>query len=394
VFSSRLSVIGYRWAVFSRERLFWIAIFLPVIIFLNTLPVCASPPPVTASAAVLMDAKTGTVLYAKEAYTKRAPASTTKILTGVLAIELGDLQDIVVISKKAGYTEGSTAELRPGERIKLEDLLHGALLPSGNDACVAIAEHLCGREEIFVELMNHKAKAIGAWDTNFRNPHGLHEPGHYTTAYDLALIARYALQNRKFQEIVRRKRRVVEGEDEGWHHYFANTNQLLWEYEGADGVKTGTTMEAGPCLVASATREGRQLISVVLNSADRWGDSVRLLDYGFNSFSLLSLARQGERVGEARVRGGMVDLVPLVPARDLHVVVPREKGGKLERVIAVREDLAAPLAAGEVVGEIRAVLEGETLEKVPLIAAVQVPRWTLGRALFLKLYLSLLGLLK
>ena len=376
------------------KRLFWIAIFLLVIIFLNTLPVCAGPPPVTASAAVLMDARTGTLLYAKEPYTKRAPASTTKILTGVLAIELGDLQDVVVISNKAGCTEGSTAELRPGDRIRLEDLLHGALLPSGNDACVAIAEHLCGREEIFVELMNHKAKAIGAWDTNFRNSHGLHEPGHYTTAYDLALLARYALQNRKFQEIVRRKRRVVEVEGEGWQRYFSSTNQLLWEYEGADGVKTGTTLEAGPCLVASATREGRQLISVVLNSADRWGDSVCLLDYGFNEFSLLSLAKQGERAGEARVVGGLVDRVPLVPARDLNVVVPRDKGRKLERVVEIRENLTAPLGAGEVVGEIRAVLEGETIEKVPLIAAAQVPRWTLGRALLLKVYLPLLGLIK
>ncbi|MFY9417442.1 MAG: D-alanyl-D-alanine carboxypeptidase family protein, partial [bacterium] len=268
------------------------------------------------------------------------------------------------------------------------------LLPSGNDACVAIAEHLCGREEIFVELMNHKAKAIGAWDTNFRNSHGLHEPGHYTTAYDLALLARYALQNRKFQEIVRRKRRVVEVEGEGWQRYFSSTNQLLWEYEGADGVKTGTTLEAGPCLVASATREGRQLISVVLNSADRWGDSVRLLDYGFNEFSLLSLAKQGERAGEARVVGGLVDRVPLVPARDLNVVVPRDKGRKLERVVEIRENLTAPLGAGEVVGEIRAVLEGETIEKVPLIAAAQVPRWTLGRALLLKVYLPLLGLIK
>ncbi|MGI6143271.1 MAG: D-alanyl-D-alanine carboxypeptidase family protein [bacterium] len=376
------------------KRNLLLATLMLAVILLNSLPAYAGPPLVTASAAVLMDARTGTVLYAKEPYTKRAPASTTKILTGLLAIELGDLQDIVVISKKAGYTEGSTAELKPGERIRLEALLHGALLPSGNDACVAIAEHLCGSEAIFVELMNHKAKAIGAWDTNFRNPHGLHEPGHYTTAYDLALIARYALQNRKFQEIVRRKRRVVKPEGEGWHHYFASTNQLLWEYEGADGVKTGTTLEAGPCLVASATREGRQLISVVLNSNDRWGDSVRLLDYGFNDFSLLSLAKQGERVGEARVTGGVLDRVPIVPVRDLNVIVPREKRGEVERVVDLRKDLAAPLKEGEVVGEIKAILGGEIIEKVSLIATVEVPRRTIMGVILLKLYLPLLRLLK
>lgn len=350
----------------------------------------AAIPHVMAGAAVLLDAPSATVLYAKEPYTRRAPASTTKILTGLVVIEQGNLTDLVTVSRRAGYTEGSTAYLRPGETISLENLLYGALLSSGNDACAAMAEHIAGTEAIFVELLNQRAKALGAWDSNFRNPHGLPEPGHYTTAYDLALIARCALRNRKFGEIVRRKRKIIREEGTDWKRYFDSTNQLLWDYKGADGVKTGTTSEAGPCLVASATRGGRQLIAVVLNSGDRWGDSIRLLDYGFDDFVLHRLAKQGEAVGEVGVAGGMTDVVPLIPGRDLNLVLPMGTEGELKPSLEIRKNLRAPIERGEEVGEIRAVLNGEVIKKVPLLAGAPVQKRTYLRIFLFRIYLPLL----
>ena len=253
-----------------------------------------------------------------------------------------------------------------------------------------MAEHIAGTEAIFVEMLNRRAKALGAWDSNFRNPHGLPQGGHYTTAHDLALMARQALRNGKFRDIVRKKSRVILEEETGWKRYFASTNQLLWDYRGADGVKTGTTSEAGPCLVASATRGGRQLIAVVLNSADRWGDSSRLLDHGFADYTLHRLAKQGERVGEVGVAAGMTDLLPLIPGRDLNLTLPRGQGGEVESVIVVRENLTAPIAQGEKVGEIRAVLAGEVIRRVPLLAEVQVQKRTLLRTFLLRVYLPFL----
>ncbi len=377
-----------------REKTGDIVLLLAGIVLCTTAPVRADVPYITASAAVLLDAPSGTVLYAREPYTRRAPASTTKMLTGLLVLEQGNLTDMVTVSTRAGYTEGSSAYLRPGEKISLENLLYGALLSSGNDACVAMAEHLAGTEAIFVEMLNQRAKAMGAWDSHFRNPHGLPQPGHYTTAYDLSLIARCALRNRKFQEIVRRKRKTIREEGTDWKRYFDSTNQLLWDYKGADGVKTGTTGEAGPCLVASATRDGRQLITVVLNSGDRWGDSIRLLDYGFDDFVLHRLARQGDKVGVADVDAGITDKVSLLPARDLNIVLPQGAAKGL-KVIGVKKDwLAAPIEQGEEVGEVRAVLAGQVVKKVPLVAGVGVQRRTFLRTFILRIYLPLLRMIK
>ena len=378
----------------SWEKSVGIVLLLVGLVFYFCPPARGAVPQVTASAAILLDASSGTILYAKEPYTRRAPASTTKILTGLLVIEQGNLDDMVIVSRRAGYTEGSTAYLRPGERISLENLLYGALLSSGNDACAAMAEHIAGTEAIFVEMLNQRAKALGAWDSNFRNPHGLPEPGHYTTAYDLALIARCALRNSKFREIVRRKRKVIREEGTDWEHYFDSTNQLLWDYKGADGVKTGTTREAGPCLVASATRGGRQLIAVVLNSGDRWDDSVRLLDHGFDDFILHRLANQGEKVGDVEVAAGMANRVFLTSARDLNIVLPVGAGGELESIIEARKGLTAPIKQGEEVGEIRAVLDGEVIKRVPLLAGVAVQRRTFFRTFLLRIYLPLLRMIK
>ncbi len=244
----------------------------------NNIP---SAPTVTADAAVLMDARTGKILYDKNAGQRRPPASTTKIMTTLLALEGGEPGQVVTVSHRAASVGEASLYLRAGEKLTLEELLYGAMLRSGNDACVAIAEHIAGTESNFVLLMNQKAKMIGANDTVFKNTNGLPAVGHYSTARDLAVITCYALKNPTFQKIVSTRGKMIGEQGE---RYLNNTNRLLWSYAWADGVKTGTTNEAGHCLVASARRGDMQLISVVLHSDDRWADSVKLLDYGFDDF--------------------------------------------------------------------------------------------------------------
>lgn len=242
-------------------------------------------PGVRCASYILMDAATGRILAERNARQKRPPASTTKIITGVLALELAQGDSIVKVSKNAALTEGSALGLVEGEVITLESLLYGALLWSGNDACAAISEHIAGSQELFSYLMNGKAFLLGTEKSTFKNPHGLPAKGHYSSAYDLAIIARYALKNPNFAKIVGTKTKVISSLSPHQKKHLYNTNQLLWGSIGANGVKTGTTSEAGACLVASAKQNGKQLITVVLNSPDRYRDTIRLLEYGFRKTS-------------------------------------------------------------------------------------------------------------
>lgn len=239
-----------------------------------------SLPAISAAAAVVLDGETGAILYEHDAFSLRAPASTTKILTALLAIECGQLDDTVAVSKKAAQVGEATVYLCPNDRLLLRELLYGALLQSGNDACVAIAEHIAGSEEEFVALMNLKARAIGAYQSYFCNTNGLPHPQHLTTAYDLAQITRHALHNPVFGQIVRTRTHVMQWMEPTKSRYLKNTNQLLWSYPYATGVKTGTTVQAGKCLVASAQYGPHEIIAVVLHSANRFGDAQKLLDYG------------------------------------------------------------------------------------------------------------------
>lgn len=337
----------------------------------------------TADAAVLMDWRTGIVLWEKNAYQRRAPASTTKIMSGILVCELGRPDDIVTVSRRAATTPGSTAGLRAGDRFTLDEILHGMLLHSGNDACVAAAEHLAGSEAEFVALMNKKAREIGAFATNFVNCHGLTAPGHYSTAYDLALMARYALRNPLFARVVATQERHVRPDQGGAPRdiFLQNTNRLLWSFEGADGVKTGTTSAAGKCLVASATRGGRRLLAVVLHSSDRWGDAARLLSYGFERTTTVEYARAGQVVETVRVRGGMLPRVALVAERDLAAVVRKGSEGEVELRIEAATRPRAGFSAGTVLGR-ACVLQGQrNLLTVNLLAAEDVPRRTIVRVI-------------
>ena len=218
----------------------------------------STEPTINARSAIVMDLDTGTILYEKNAYRKRPMASTTKIMTGIVAIENCSLDEDVTISEKAGHMGGSVMGIKTGTIVKMKDLLYGMLICSGNDAAVAIAEHVGGSVEGFAELMNKKALELGAFSTSFSNPHGLDADNHYTTAYDLAKITRYALKMDTFNDIVKTSEFNFNGRT------FRNTNEMLLGYEGADGVKTGYTGRAGRCLVTSATKNNMRIISVVL----------------------------------------------------------------------------------------------------------------------------------
>lgn len=331
------------------------------------------PPEIVGQAGLVMDVLTGKVLYEKNAHSPFEPASTTKIMTAILALEKGNLSDIVVTSEEPPRVDGSRIYLEEGEKLTLEQMLYGMILNSGNDAAVAIAEHIGGDIESFVKMMNAKAREIGAYHTTFVNPSGLPDEGHLTTAYDLALISRYALLNLpKFRKIVSTKTLEIPWQAEEWDRQLINLNKLLWNYEGADGVKTGYTSTAGRTLVASATRDGWQLISVVLKSdANIWSDSMALLDYGFENFEIKNLVGKNSDVAEEDVKYG--DPVKLVTKDGLTSVV-KKNDLPISKKLVINQDIKAPVSKGEVLGQLIFYQGEEQLGSVNLIAANDVKR--------------------
>lgn len=238
------------------------------------------PPPLEAQAAVLMDANSKEVLFEKNAGQRMYPASTTKIMTFLLAQKLGSPESIVTVSSSAAGCEGSSLEVSRGDRIKLRELLYGLMLVSGNDAAEAVAEHIAGSVPAFARRMNQEAVAIGARSTNFVNPHGLPNPKHYTTAHDLALITASAMKQPDFYKVTGTKTATIAFLN-GNTRQIKNTNKLLGNYPGITGGKTGYTQAAGDCLVVTAKRGGVELIAVVLNDDERWEDAKNLFDFGF-----------------------------------------------------------------------------------------------------------------
>ena len=238
-------------------------------------------PAITAEAAVVMDLDTGQVLYGKGEHERRPPASLTKVMTGYLAGKQFQAQQWITVSETAASTGESSLNLKTGDVLTFDALLHGALMKSANDACVALAEYMAGTEKNFVQNMNLQACLLGCEDTNFCNSNGLPAEGHYSSAYDLALMTRAAMQNETFAAIVQKQQYMVHWQD-GRQLLVRNTNRLLREYPGAIGVKTGTTNEAGQCLIAVAEKAGKRVIVVVLKSKNRFYDAVALLDYGLS----------------------------------------------------------------------------------------------------------------
>lgn len=247
-----------------------------------------------AQSAILFDASSGRILYEKNADNPMLIASLTKIMTAIVAIENGNLNERVTVSPNAEGVEGSSIYLKAGEKIPLGTLLYGLMLRSGNDAATAIAEHIGGSVDGFVYLMNEKAAYLGLEHTHFANPHGLDDSEHYSSAKDLAILTAYALKNPVFQEIVKTEVKTVYWPGEQWKRKFYNKNKMLRFYKWADGVKTGFTRKARRTLVSSATKDGHQLITVTLNDGDDWKDSMFMLEYGFNHYDLVSVMKKGQ----------------------------------------------------------------------------------------------------
>lgn len=337
------------------------------------------PPAIHANAAILMDAKTGEVLFAQNIHKRYAPASTTKVLTAIIAIESGRLEEEVEISLRAAGTGGSSMHLYAGQKLSLRELVTGLLLRSGNDAAVAIAEHLSGSVEEFVLAMNAKAQSLGAVNSNFRNPHGLTAVSHYSTAFDLAWISRYALTNPIFAEIVNTRETTIDWLDRRGKEKDANlrnTNKLLWMLEDADGVKTGTTGEAGPCLVSSATRGNQRLIAVVLHDHSRWQDSMQLLKYGFDSFDIYEYADAGDIVGPIAVEGGTADAVDVTINQVAAVIVKPEDYPHVTVELDLPEKIKAPVYQGQKIGEVIFFVRDKAVKTVDIISTKDVAEQT------------------
>ncbi|MBY0122538.1 D-alanyl-D-alanine carboxypeptidase family protein [Bacillus sp. S/N-304-OC-R1] len=249
---------------------------------------------VSAHSAILMEQESGRILFEKDAYKQRRIASITKIMTAILAIESGKMDEMVKVSEKAVRTEGSSIYLKPGEKIKLEDLVYGLMLRSGNDAAVAIAEHIGGSLDGFVFLMNQKAEEIGMKNTHFANPHGLddHE-NHYSTAYDMAILTRYAMNNEEYVKISGTKVHKAPNPTENWDRKWTNKNRLLSDYEYCTGGKTGFTKRAKRTLVTTATKGELNLIAVTLNGPDDWNDHTQMYEMGFHTYKVAEVLPKG-----------------------------------------------------------------------------------------------------
>ena len=330
---------------------------------------CRQVAAVSAQAAIVVEQSTGRVLWESNADQVLPMASTTKIMTALCVLENTGLDEVVVIEKGMCGIEGSSMYLEEGEELTVEQLLYGLMLRSGNDAATALAIHVGGSVEGFVEIMNQKAEELGLKSTRFANPHGLPAEGHYTTARELACITAAAYENERFCSIVRTERMVVPWKGHPYDRAMANKNKILTIYEGGNGVKTGYTKAAGRCLVAGAERERMQVIAVVLNAPDMWTDCTEMMDRAFEEYDMVQVMRENEVAGQVGfafteekadvVAGGTAEL-------------PLKKGEEAEVVFHLPEKMETGVAQGEQIGY--AIIEGKgtVTITVPLLAAQTV----------------------
>lgn len=344
-------------------RFIWAALLCLVYFTVSAAPAAALG--TSAASAVLIEAESGHILYEKDAHTPRPMASTTKIMTALVVIEAGRLDEVTKVSPSAAATEGSSIYLKPGERISVRNLLYGLMLESGNDAAAALAEHVGGSIEGFASLMNRRAALMGLKSTRFCNPSGLPDQNHYTTAYELALIGRQGLRNPVFAEIVSTKSYKAPMEDGSGVRYFTNGNKLLRLYPHATGMKTGFTKQAGRCLISSAERDGVTLIAVTLNDGNDWNDHMTMHNYGFEVVTKEPVLSPREVVVKRPVGNGKT-LVTLSNTEGLSLY--RGLSGGYERVISAAPLILAPVKAGDVLGEVSFVRDGRLVASVPLTA--------------------------
>ena len=314
---------------------------------------------ISAQRAILVDAVSGRVIYEKDADTRSLIASTTKMMTALIVCEQCNVLDRMRIPKEAVGIEGSSMYLQEGEVLTLQELLYGLMLSSGNDAAVALAIYCGGTVEGFAELMNDKARVLGMAGSHFENPNGLDSPGHYSTARDLAILAAYAMKNPIFYKTVSAKNVTV------GQRYLRNHNKLLWQVEGADGVKTGYTKAAGRILVSSATRNGRRLICVTVNDPNDWQDHAALLEKGFSAYEMRQIVKKNDIIATLDVAGSDSQQVQILAAEDFSYPLTAEERPQL--MLSGPGFVYAPVVEGTDAGCAYVLIEGNAVSKIAVV---------------------------
>ncbi len=310
----------------------------------------------------VIEASTGRILYQKNCHGQFPMASTTKIMTALVALENStNLDETFEVDPRSVGIEGTSLYLKKGEKKTLRELLYGLMLPSGNDAAVAIACRVCGNEDKFVELMNKKASELGLENTSFANVHGLDMEGHFTSAYDLAKITACAMENPVFREIVSTKNIRVSGNDEVPAKLLKNKNKLLWEMDCCEGVKTGFTDNAKRCFVASAKQNGMRLICVVLNCGPMFEESKRLLQMGFENYSMVSLLKEYSKQPSVCVEKGVKENVETFSKRKFDFPLSKQEIEKIKTEIELLSSIEAPIEKEQELGKISIKLGDETI---------------------------------
>lgn len=371
----------------------FLPIILSIILIFSSLSTAFSEetPYISSEAGILIDYDSGKILYSKNADQKMYPASTTKVMTALLTLERTNLSDKVVIDYDLGYIDGNSMSIKKGEVFTVEELLRVVLVRSANDACVVLANYISGSTEEFAKLMNQRAKELGAKNTHFNNPNGLPDPNHYTSAYDLSLIAKEAMKYEKFREIVKTPSielpptpQTPEGRS------FKNSNRFLWgtggsntmEYKGqivnikydlVDGIKTGFTSVARQCLISSGQKNGFRLISVVLKSEgkDVYRDSRSLLEYGFENYSLKNVIKKDQIMGNKIIPFSKEKEVKYAPTRDFNILLKNNekiKGLNIDKKIILNKNLNSSIKKGDIIGKVELYQYNEIISKVNLMA--------------------------
>ncbi len=359
-------------------------LFLPVFGLMATLALSAdSGPAVTAAGAVIMDAGSGKVLWGKNPDTARFPASTTKVMTGLLLVERTRPDDILTAPPDVETITGSSLHLKPGERVTAREMLYALMLRSANDGCYTVALHLAGNVPAFAKLMNQRAQQIGCKHTHFSNPHGLNDGTHLTTPHDLALMAREAMRHPDFAETVAASRHSVVRSANKEDLLLVNKNKLLKQDSTVEGIKTGWTVPAGHCFVGAATRNGYRLITVVMKSEDWAADTEAMLDWAFKRHERVRLLESGTLVSEQPVRGGKSRTVPIKPSGDVWTVV--RKGASRDAKFFMKGELrsiCAPFSSGLVVGRGFVTDSEGFTQPVGLVTGAEVRRRPIAARVF------------
>jgi D-alanyl-D-alanine carboxypeptidase (penicillin-binding protein 5/6) len=335
-----------------------------------------SPPQIAGTSYVLMDPKSGRIIMEENSHERLPPASLTKMMTAyIVERELDEgriaMSDMVPISVNAWKTEGSRTFVREGTQVSVEDLLRGVIIQSGNDASVALAEFVAGSEDAFVDIMNQQAQILGMKDTNFVNATGLPSPEHFSTAYDLAILARAIINDYPENYPLYAEKHFTYNNIRQ-----PNRNSLLWRDESVDGLKTGHTEEAGYCLVASAKRNDTRFIAVVMGTSSseaRSQEIQKMLNYGFRYYESERLFRSGQELIEARVWGGQADQISVGMTEDVYVTIPRGSRNDLESTVDLDSVIKAPINVGDELGRVKVSYNGEVLVDQPVLALTEVP---------------------